>query len=330
MEAGSARLSSVARAQGLLDQLRFGRARLFFPAVYVGALTFFVLRDGVPMSRDRLLMWIVLGLLAFSLSNVRGWARSVVLEWLPFALVLWAYDLLRGAADGLLFETHFRPQLEADALIFGGVVPTVWLQEHLWHGSSALRWYDYAAWGIYMSYFAATYLVAAGLWFFARPRFRRYVASVSLLALMGFATYALFPAAPPWLASGEGELEWTTRSIGLISAHVPILDFQTLFERGSAYANPVAAVPSLHGAYTLLVVIFLWRYAGRARPLVAAYPAAMAFALVYTAEHYLVDVLLGFAYTVVAVAAVNAAADRLAASPRVAAVGRDRRKLLHE
>ena len=302
-----------------MGQVRGGRVRLVVPSVYLGALAFFVLRDGLPLGRDRLLMWIVLGLLAFSLSNVRGWARSVVLEWLPFALVLWAYDLLRGAADGLLFATHVRPQLEADALLFGGTVPTVWLQEHLWHGSWDVRWYDYAAWGVYMSYFAATYLVAAALWFLARERFRRYVASVTLLALMGFATYALFPAAPPWLASQEGELESTTRSIGLISAHVPVLDFETLFDRGSAYANPVAAVPSLHGAYTLLVAIFLWRYAGRARPLVAAYPAAMTFALVYTAEHYLVDVLLGFAYTIVAVVAVNAAARRLAASPAATA-----------
>ena len=38
-----------------------------------------------------------------------------------------------------------------------------------------------------------------------------------------------------------------------------------------------------------------------ARPLLALYPPAMAFALVYTAEHYLVDILLGWAYTLVAI-----------------------------
>ena len=42
---------------------------------------------------------IVLGLLALSTTNLRGWLRSVVLEWLPLALVLAAYDLLRGHAD---------------------------------------------------------------------------------------------------------------------------------------------------------------------------------------------------------------------------------------
>jgi PAP2 superfamily len=284
------------------------------PVVYLAVLAASIYRDGVPASRERLLVWIVFGLLAVSTTNIRGWAGGVLFEWLPFALVLWAYDLLRGAADGLLFSTYVTPQIDAEKLLFFGTVPTVWLQRHLWEGSWNLHWYDYAAWLVYVSYFLTTYLLAAGLWFFARDRFRRYVATVSLLALMGFATYALFPAAPPWLASQEGALPHTSRLIGLISGHMPILDFRTIFERGSEYANPVAAVPSLHGAYTLLTVIFLWRFVPRwVRPLLAAYPLAMAFALSYTAEHYIVDVLLGWAYTLLAVWIVNRVADAIEA-----------------
>jgi hypothetical protein len=234
--------------------------------------------------------------------------------------VLWAYDLLRAHADGLIFAAHFRPQIDADRGLFGGAVPTVWLQRHLWHGSSELRWYDYAAWAVYMSYFVATYVVAGLLWFVARSRFRRYVATVSLLAAMGFATFALFPAAPPWLASAVGELDWTTRSIGPISGEVPFVSvsFEGLFQLGSDYANPVAAVPSLHAAYTLLIAVFLWPLARRVRPLLAAYPVAMAFALVYTAEHYVVDVLLGWAYAVGALWLVSRVARRLAATGRAA------------
>jgi membrane-associated phospholipid phosphatase len=168
-----------------------------------------------------------------------------------------------------------------------------------------------------MSYFVATYLLAGALWFFARARFRRYIATICLLAAMGFATYALFPAAPPWLASRSGELEWTTRTIGPISGEIPFvsLSWEQLFERGSQYSNPVAAVPSLHAAYTLLITLVLWRVAGRWRVLLAAYPLAMAFALVYTAEHYVVDILLGWAYAVAAYWAVNRIADRLARRP---------------
>ena len=296
---------------------RAGRRRALVwapPVVYVIVLAFFLWRDGLPLSRDRLLMWILLGLLAVSVTNVRGWIRSVVLEWLPFAVILWAYDLLRGQADGLLFSTHVYPQIHAEKFLFGGTVPTVWLQEHLWHGPFDVRWYDFAAWAVYVSYFLGTYVLAAALWLVARDLFRRYVVMVSLLAMMGFTTYALFPAAPPWMASDLGAIAPTERSMSAIWSHIPIAHFDTLFEKGSQYANSVAAVPSLHAAYTLLITLFLWRFAPLwGRILLALYAWAMAFALVYTSEHYFVDILLGWVYCIAAYWAVNWAAERLAA-----------------
>jgi hypothetical protein len=303
-------LSAARRVQVGLSSPRV--LRWLAPTVYLAALSAYMWRDGIPVGRERLLLWIVLGLLALSTANLGGWFRGVIFEWLPLALVLAVYDLLRGHADGLLFSAWYRPQLEADSFLFGGTDPTVWLQDRLWHGASDLSWYDYAAWVVYVSYFLATYVVAGFLWFYARARFRRYVACVALLAGMAYATFALFPAAPPWLASRHGELAPTTRLIGPISGHIPFvsLSFEELFERGWEYSNPVAAVPSLHAAYTLLIAIFLWRFAGRARPLLAVYPLAMAFALVYTAEHYVVDILLGWAYTLFAVWIVGRVADR--------------------
>jgi hypothetical protein len=284
------------------------------PIVYAIALALAVWQSGLPLSRDRLLMWILLGLLAFSLTNVGGWLRSVVFEWIPFALILWVYDLLRGQADGLFFDAHVKPQLEVDRFMFGGTAPTVRLQDHLWDGFLHIHWYDYASWLVYVSYFVGTYLLAAFLWWVNRPLFRRYVVMVSLIAMMGFTTYALFPAVPPWMASELGALEPTTRSIGVIWSHIPIAHFNTLFEKGTAYSNAVAAVPSLHAAYTLLITLVLWRMAPWwGRVLLAIYPWAMAFALVYTAEHYFSDILLGWIYCVVGFMVVNWVADRLAA-----------------
>ena len=66
----------------------------------------------------------------------------------------------------------------------------------------------------------------------------------------------------------------------------------------------MAAVPSLHTAFALLIAITLWPVAPRRlRPLVALYPLAMGFTLVYTGEHYVFDVLLGWIYTAAAVLA---------------------------
>jgi hypothetical protein len=46
--------------------------------------------------------------------------------------------------------------------------------------------------------------------------------------------------------------------------------------------------------------------------MLALYPLAMTYALVYTAEHYVVDILLGWLYTLIAFWAVNRLFDRLA------------------
>ena len=59
----------------------------------------------------------------------------------------------------------------------------------------------------------------------------------------------------------------------------------------------LAAVPSLHAGQTLLITLFFFdRMRGRRRHLLWLYPLAMAFALVYLGEHYVVDVVLGWAY----------------------------------
>jgi membrane-associated phospholipid phosphatase len=282
------------------------------PAAYLVALALAIAFRGLPTARDALFLWILLGLVAASLTTGHLRVRSLILEWLPFGAILFAYDLLRGSADSI-FAAHVEPQLRADELMFGGTAPTVWLQQHLWHGPGDLGWIDWFAWAVYLTHFFGTLLVAAGLWLAGSRLFRPYVATVALLAAAGFATYALFPAAPPWLASQEGALEPTERIVRFVSSAAPLDFFGSVWEHGARYANDVAAVPSLHAAYALLITIFLWPLASRWwRIPLAAYPVAMGFALVYTAEHYVVDVLLGWLYAAAATMAVLAAARRLA------------------
>jgi membrane-associated phospholipid phosphatase len=286
--------------------------RLAALTTYLVVLAIACVVRGIPTSRDALFVWIVLGLLAASACDVRGWLRGMLIDWLPLATVLFAYDFLRGSADELL-TAHVRPQLRADELLFGGHVPTVWLQQHLWEGAASIDWLDYGVWIVYLTHFFGTLSVCAGLWLYARPLFRPYAAMVALLAAVGVATYALFPAAPPWLASEQGELEPTERIVRFVSADAPISFFGALWEHGARYANDVAAVPSLHAAYALLIALFFWSRAGRlVRVALAGYTVAMGFSLVYTAEHYVSDVLLGWLYAAAAFAAVTLVVRRRA------------------
>lgn len=264
---------------------------------------------GLPWSRDRVAVWTLVGIGAASLGNLRAWARGLVVDWAPLLGVLFAYDLLRGYADDLGTRAHLWPQLRFDEVLFGGTVPTVALQQALWDPTRAPRWYDYAAWVTYTSHFFVTIVVAAVLWRVAHHRFRRFAAMFVTLTLVGFATYAAFPAVPPWMASQAGALEPTYRIVPAMWGFVGVDPAATIFESGSRYANDVAAVPSLHAAYPVLLALFFWRRAAwHLRALLASYPPAMALALVYGAEHYVADVLLGWVYALAVFAAFAAAA----------------------
>jgi len=310
---------------------RPGRRRL----VEIGALALYGVvagwvinhYDGVPASRD-VLVPLILGLfLALSITSVTRLRRLVVgfaVDWLPFVLALWLYDLVRGWADDGWMPVHFKLQIELDKLAGLGSNPTVWLQHHLWHGVDSVRWYDYALWGVYMTYFFAPTLVLAVLWWRSPALFRRLAASVVGLAVLGCATYALYPADPPWLAAQRGHLPPVARVIGDINQHAPVFTLSSLWEKGSQYANDVAAVPSLHAAYTLLISLFLFRLIGRGRlrHLLWLYPAAMALALVYSGEHYVCEIVLGWIYCVAVYAAVEWGIAALAARRRAPAVVR--------
>ena len=283
---------------------RAGVVRTAPIVVYAGLVVWLVVRlRGVPASREMLVIVVLAGMLAASLTSVarlRRLVAGIAFDWFPFVAMLALYDLIRGFADGLWLPTHARPQIDIDRAIGLGVVPTVWLQAHLWHGGRHLRWYDYASWLTYVSYFFVPTIVLAVLWWRSRAEFRQFAWMVVALAFAGCATYVLFPAVPPWLAGQEGLIRPVHHVIAVVSGHTPVISFEPLWNRGTLYGNEVAAIPSLHAAYAMLIALFIaGNLRSRFRHLLWLYPLAMGFALVYSGEHYVTDVLVGWVYAFV-------------------------------
>ncbi len=95
------------------------RRALLGPAAFILLSVLTVVLVGIPYQRDALAIWLLVGLLCFSLSDIRGYVRGVILDWLPFLAMLIAYDSLRGSAAHV-FATHYLPQLDVDRWLFGG------------------------------------------------------------------------------------------------------------------------------------------------------------------------------------------------------------------
>ncbi len=269
---------------------------------------------GVPQSEDTVLIWLAAALFVASLDNLRTWRLGVLRDWLPLYLVLLAYSLLRGYASHVLWGPFVRPQIALDRIIGFGSVPTVVLQRWLLDPNH-LHWWDYAAWVVYSSHFFASYVIAAVLWKRNHQRFRRFINLFVALTFVAYLGYLLYPAMPPWMASEAGHAALTagsagphylsvptdydgatTRVIPLVWQHLGLKAAAALFTRGSDFANNVAAMPSLHAAYPMLILLFFWSRARRlVRVLLVSYVLAMAFTLVYAGEHFVTDELAGWA-----------------------------------
>jgi len=271
------------------------------PVLYLVALGVVIASWGLPVARDQLFLWLALGMAAFSVSAWRSWG-VMLLEWLPFFVLLALYDYLRGAVSVAPSQAHVLPQIDFDKVLFGGTVPSVWLQQHLWTPGH-IHWYDYGVWGVYMTHFFAVWVVAAVLWRVSRQQFRRYALLTVTLTVGAFLTYWLYPAQPPWLAVDGHSIGHVDRIVPLVWGQLGVPTISSAYEN-SSFVNTVAAMPSLHAGYPFMLMLFFWPAGKLVRVLLGAYTLAMAFTLVYGGEHFVIDIVAGWAMALAAYAVV--------------------------
>lgn len=261
---------------------------------------------GPPVTRPDQLLWILIVVLVANVGRGMSVLR-ILLDWVPLFAVLFLYDYTRGWAVSLGIPVHYTWTISADKFLFNGVVPTQWLQAHF-YDPKVVHWYDTASGLIYLSHFWVSFTLATALYIINRDRWAAFMRRFLLLFTAGLITYVLYPAAPPWLANYHGLLPnvHPITGHGLNALH--LAPTKQWLEMGAAHANYVAAVPSLHGGFAALVAFFLiregkhpWR-----RIWLLAYPIAMGLAIVYCAEHYVIDVLLGWLYAAVTIIACEA------------------------
>lgn len=272
------------------------RLRLAALAAWVVAAAVLVVLRGVPLDTAQVLAWIVATLVLVTALG-GGRVRRVFADWAPLAGLLLVYGLTRGAADTWGPPVRVASIAGLESALFGGEVPTVRLQRLLYrHPPWTAAWWEVPITLVYVSHFLVPYVVGAWHWTRGTARWlfwlRRYL-TVTGAALVVF---VLVPAAPPWMAARLDVIGPVQRTAGRGWSLVGLDVAERLVETGQASVNLVAAMPSLHAAHAALVAALFWR--GRALPArlaLLAYPAAMGFVLVVTGEHYVVDVLAGFA-----------------------------------
>ena len=135
-----------------------------------------------------------------------------------------------------------------------------------------------------------------------RDIFLRFAMVFLFTNLLGFICYYIYPAAPPWYAMKYGfdPIITTPGNMAGLSRFDQIINyplFTSLYGRNS---NVFAAFPSLHSSY--LVITLFYSLRGKSPKIITAIIAVFMVGIwgtaVYTAHHYVIDVLAGILFAV--------------------------------
>jgi membrane-associated phospholipid phosphatase len=297
------------------------RHRLYLLGAYVAVVVVAFLYFNIPL----LVEWVALILFVGAL--IAGRADLFFRDWGAFLAALLAWQFTAPVATQLSTPWHLTELIDADRFMFHGVVPSAWLQAHLYHPGVLEPW-DVLAVAMYSLHFFTPLIVGFVLWLTNRPLFHKFAFAFVLVAVAGFSTYIVYPAVPPWLAAhhlvayhhhffrvahGGHVYLPGVRNIFDITAHHWYNSYNGQISIGflHQHIDQIGAMPSQHAAFPFLCLLFLRRQFGRWSHLGWLYIVAITFSIVYLGQHYVIDALVGFVYAALGYAFVMYALPRL-------------------
>lgn len=226
---------------------------------------------------------------------VRRWAW-LVFDCLCYSVMWFCYEESRGWADSAGFPLQVTAMRNIDRFMFFGTDASVWMQRHFYNRNT-IHWYDKVASATYFSHFIFPVIAIAVVWVSSHREWARFMRRFASLLLVSCAMFVLLPTAPPWMASSQFHViaplaRHTSRGFSSMGLKGFVNSWQSALDWG----NAVAAMPSLHSAFSLFVPAF---FLPRIKPIwlkaiVLCFPVMMLTSLVYFGEHWVIDGFVGW------------------------------------
>lgn len=293
-----------------IEWLRPVRITLMFS--YLAVYLWWLRVRGLPVDRISVAISVAIFLVVAFLG--RSWRTWLVLlaDCVAYCLMWLAYERTRGAADdGIsvlgLFRIKLPVQVETmrhiDRVLFFGNDPNLVLQSHFWERT--VRWYDVVASSVYMTHFVLPIMVMAILWATSHRQWARFMKRFATLLAIGCVMFVLLPTVPPWMGASSAYPQYrffdtaVFRDAGRGFRHIGFFGFTADYKVQLSNGNGVAAMPSLHASFALIVPAFFLPLIRRrwVAAMVLLFPVMMLAALVYLGEHWVIDGIIGWAIT---------------------------------
>jgi membrane-associated phospholipid phosphatase len=189
-------------------------------------------------------------------------------------------------------RTRVSYPVVVDRVIGVGQIPTVRLQRLLGRPGK-VRVHDVALSCVHWSWFFVPHGTIAYVLLRHPGLYPRSAALMAATFDLGAVIYWLMPTAPPWWASKVGRTPPVRRIMEETGERFWGRLWRPLYD--SLEGNPFAAMPSLHFGTSVMAALVLSGVGPRAGAIGWTYALTLGFGLVYLGEHYVVDLIAGFA-----------------------------------
>jgi membrane-associated phospholipid phosphatase len=234
---------------------------------------------------------------ALCVATPRTRLRDVAVVALNMYAYVHAYEMPNDHPERLAARVRVRYPIAVDRALGIGEPPTLRLQRRFSVPGRLSRGERLLVWCHWVWFVVPHGSVAYILW--RRPqRFTSAAARMYAVYDIGAVFYWAVPTAPPWFAAQQGLLETADGA----PARRMMLEYGQRFWGDSWDAlydvlggNPLAAMPSLHFATSVMAAHLMSEIGPVAGTLGWAYALTLGLALVYLGEHYAADLIGGLA-----------------------------------
>lgn len=245
---------------------------------------------------------VVLALIVLGLYNWNVSTKRFIKYFFPLVLTGLIYDSMRLYVDILRGPVHVAEPYLWEKALFGIndgasiITPNEYLATRTSSFLDLLCGFAYLTFTIEYVLFAF-FLYASNMYLWVKKMNWSYL----MVNIMGFITYHLYAAAPPWYVKdyGMGAADLTAPPSAAGAARFDELLGTSFFEAMyGSNANIFGAIPSLHVTYPFLAMVMAFQI-GRFRSFSVFYAVLMCFSAVYLYHHYIIDVIWGIAYALI-------------------------------
>jgi membrane-associated phospholipid phosphatase len=259
--------------------------------VVVGVLAPLVRKHlSLPKPVTSALAWQAPFALAIALPRTRARDAGI------YALQMWAYvahyEMPNDDPEALMRRLRADYPIRVDRAIGLGQTPTIRLQRALGR-PGAVRPHDTFLSTVHWSWFLVPHGTIAYILIRHHDHFTRSAVLMAATFDLGCVVYWLVPTAPPWWAGSTGRLPHVRRIMTEAGEQFWGRAWQRLYD--SLAGNPFAAMPSLHFGTSVMAAYVLSDVGRRQGAVGWTYAGTLGFGLVYLGEHYVCDLLAGFA-----------------------------------